>query len=172
MFSVVNKVDNLYYVLDSDDGVIEPYTVGQLKHIVKDLGITIVGVYVEKDGNYNEYFTPNGVSVTLNYKNKKLFGKWCVVVLESGDKYGSKLETIATKPLVMFYDMDAITKHKWDRNKYPYGQFVSSYNLETILGINLGLHHGLSLDASVPSWGVDYKDLVDIVTWLEGLDVH
>lgn len=170
MFTVVAYKNNMYYIKDSNDGVVEQYTVDQIKHFVNDLGIEIRGIYIEKEGMYNPIFTPSGLSVALDYKNKKKFGRWVVVVLDEGDLYGSKLDQVAKHKTVMFYDFDAITKHKWNRNKYPYGQFVSSYYIDSLIKDEyLNGIYGLALDTSVPSWVVDGKTMMKISNWLVDL---
>lgn len=44
MFIVIGKKDNKVRILDTDDCVIEVFTISEVKHYVIDLGITIKGV--------------------------------------------------------------------------------------------------------------------------------
>jgi hypothetical protein len=84
--------------------------------------------------------------------------KFNVRVINKGEKYGLNfcLTHNQDKPLVEFYDA-----------RYPhteYGQFVSRYYVETILGDDgYGPKSGgLSLDGGIPEWTVSAKDM-DIV---------
>jgi hypothetical protein len=74
---------------------------------------------------------------------------WAVrVVRKEGDR-----------PLVEFYDC------RFEHT--PYGQFVSRYFLDTVIGHTPGA--GLCLDGGVPSWSIGDKAMDRIVAWLKTL---
>lgn len=84
--------------------------------------------------------------------------KFNVRIVRAGDRYGRDncLTHDEDKPLVEFYD-----------TRYPhteFGQFVSRYYVETILGTDRWGRGegGLMLDGGVPSWTVSAED-IDIV---------
>ena len=89
--------------------------------------------------------------------------KFNVRVVSKGDKYGLNfcLTHNEDKPLVEFYDA-----------RYPhteFGQFVSRYYVETILG-NDGYgskEGGLSLHGGIPEWTVSAEDMATVRTFLQ-----
>jgi hypothetical protein len=91
--------------------------------------------------------------------------KFNVRVVNQGDKYGRDfcLTHNGDKPMVEFYDA-----------RYPhteFGQFVSRYYFETILGDD-GYGHksgGLSLDGGIPEWTVSAQDMDTVRTFLKSL---
>lgn len=155
-FYAIDFKDRKLGVLDKFDKVVEYYTLDQIKSFIKD-GIIINGVTL--DEKTNPIYTLNGLKVNLAYRKHKKFGKWIVAVLKSGDKYGSTLSSCVKEDTVMFYDSSV----SWSKQEYPFGQFISSYYLQTLLE-HTG---GLSLDASIPSWCVDAKTFKEIREWLE-----
>lgn len=83
--------------------------------------------------------------------------EFAVRVIYRGDKYGRdfKLTYDDDKPTVEFYD-----------TKYPhtqYGQFISRYNLSTLLPLS----SGIDLAGNVPRWKIDQATMADIVSWLK-----
>ena len=89
--------------------------------------------------------------------------KFNVRVVTKGDKYGRDfcLTHNEDKPLVEFYDA-----------RYPhteFGQFVSRYYVETILGDDdYGpKNSGLSLDGGIPEWTVPASDMNTVRYWLK-----
>lgn len=85
----------------------------------------------------------------------KTFGKWRVEVVV--DKDGMQV--------AKFYDVSQ------DPERFPGGQFVSSYYVETLMGddwMNKSIKdmNILDLYSEVPSWKVEKKDLQDIYNWL------
>ena len=88
--------------------------------------------------------------------------KFNVRVVNKGDKYGRDFcLTNEGKPLVEFYDA-----------RYPhteFGQFVSRYYVETILGDD-GYgpkDSGLSLDGGIPEWTVSAEDMATVRDYLK-----
>jgi hypothetical protein len=89
--------------------------------------------------------------------------KFNVRIVNKGDKYGLNncLTHEGDKPLVEFYD-----------TRYPhteFGQFVSRYYVETILGDDgYGPKDGgLNLHGGVPEWTVSAKDMDTVRTFLK-----
>jgi hypothetical protein len=89
--------------------------------------------------------------------------KFNVRVVNKGDKYGLNLCLTheEDKPLVEFYDA-----------RYPhteFGQFVSRYYVETILGDDGDgpKNCGLNLDGGIPDWTVSAKDMDTVRGWLK-----
>ena len=91
--------------------------------------------------------------------------KFNVRVVNKGEKYGLDfcLTHNSDKPLVEFYD-----------TRYPhteFGQFVSRYYVETILGEDgYGSEEGgLNLDGGIPEWTVSAKDMETVRNFLKGV---
>lgn len=156
-FYAVDYRDGKLGVLDTSDKVTEYFTTAEIKKYLKD-GIVINGVIFEPETN--PMYTLDGLTVNLAYKRHKKVGKWIVVLLKEGDKWGTSLGSTIKEDALYFYDSSV----NWSKNKYPFGQFVSSYNLKTILEHDY--NYGLSLDASVESWKVSKEELSKIVDWL------
>lgn len=156
-FYAVDYRDGKLGVLDTSDKVTEYFTTAEIKKYLKD-GIVINGVIFEPENK--PMYTLDGLNVNLAYKRHKKVGKWIVVLLKEGDKWGASLGYTVKEDTLYFYDSSV----KWSKNKYPFGQFVSSYNLKTILEHDY--NYGLSLDASVDSWKVSKEELSEIVDWL------
>lgn len=84
--------------------------------------------------------------------------KFNVRIVNEGDNYGLNncLTHDKKGALVEFYD-----------TRYPhtqYGQFVSRYNIETILNIQHDV--GLDLDGGIPAWKINGSAMNDVVAWL------
>jgi hypothetical protein len=91
-----------------------------------------------------------------------------VRVVNKGDKYGRDfcLTHNEDKPLVEFYD-----------SRYPhaeFGQFVTRYYVETILGTDKWGRGegGLMLDGGVPAWTVSAEDMDTVRKYLKDLTVQ
>jgi hypothetical protein len=91
--------------------------------------------------------------------------KFNVRVVNKGEKYGLNfcLTHKQEKPLVEFYDA-----------RYPhteFGQFVSRYYVETILGEDGygSKEGGLSLHGGIPEWTVSAKDMDIVRNFLKGV---
>ncbi|EGQ64012.1 hypothetical protein GGI1_22916, partial [Acidithiobacillus sp. GGI-221] len=89
---------------------------------------------------------------------------WAVRVLKKGESYGRNNCLIYEKdePLVEFYD-----------TRYPFtnlGQFVSRYNLTTLVGTH-PYGHGLCLYGGEPDWTISDECFGKIQDWLMGLDL-
>ncbi len=82
-------------------------------------------------------------------------------IIPTGGAYGrDDCLTNDGVPMIEFYDPRHV-KHG------PLGQFVSRYNIGTILN-----HTGaLCLDGGVPEWTVTATDMAEIQTWLRKMEV-
>lgn len=144
MFKLVNyDVDSMKFAIeDTGDNVIEWYSVEDVKKIVRDKGINILGVI------YRKHFAIEDWNFELCRKHAYRFGEWTVVVLPVGSIWGRGFTCVVkARPMVFFY--------KFEENfmDYPYGHFIASYDIETIIQ-----HRGkLCLDLEVPSWTIDEK---------------
>jgi len=93
-------------------------------------------------------------------------GKWRVKIIPPGDRYGLGKSVIndSDKYLVEFYDTSQ------DPIKFPGGQFVTRYHMDTLLGkdeFGGGTYpNGLSLDYSIPVWHVTKEEMESVVAWL------
>lgn len=92
---------------------------------------------------------------------EKVFGKWRVVIVKKGDKYG--LENCLTynedEPAVEFFDMSS------NKEQFEHGYFVARYYISTLLLHERGM--GLALYGSHAAWTV-YAEIIDeIIDWLE-----
>ena len=100
------------------------------------------------------------VKKTPKNPNERTFGIWRVVIQGEGKKAIAK-----------FYDMDA------DTTKFPNGQHVSEYYVETLLGKDgygddIRSSYGLSLYGGEPKWTVRQPELRQIGDWLESRVYH
>lgn len=110
-------------------------------------------------------------------------GKWRVHLVMPGDHYGRGDALTYTQeeadkhggglPLVEFYDTSA------NPLEFPGGQFVSHYNMDTLLGtdsLKLGVPirdmQALSLWGDIPAWTVSGLDLSNVAAWLDGAYAH
>lgn len=156
-FYAVDFKDGKLGILDTSDKIVEYYTPSEVKDIIKRHDFVINGVSV-LDEKTNPMFSLDGLKINLAYRTHKKFGRWIVALLREGDRYGSTLSSVVKKDTVFFYDSSV----SWSRQEYPYGQFVSSYYLDTIFD-----HEGgLCLDASVSSWVIDSETMDSILDWL------
>lgn len=85
--------------------------------------------------------------------------KFNVRIVQEGDNYGLNncLTHEQKEPLVEFYD-----------SRYPhteFGQFVSRYNMNTLLQRNANV--GLDLDGGIADWKIDAKGMEDVTQWLK-----
>lgn len=106
--------------------------------------------------------SPEIMSVTANSGIR-----WNVRILRDGDKYGLNDRLIVGSSdlegpglLVEFYD-----------SRYPhtrFGQFVSRYSVDTIIGLDgYGSGHGgLDLNFDEPSWKIDTWTMGIVRNWL------
>lgn len=156
MFYAIDFKNEKLGILDTTDKVVEYFTPSEIKQYLK-AGVVINGVVL--DEKTNPLYTLEGLSVNLAYRTRKKFGKWIVVILKEGDRYGSSLSSTIKTDTVFFYDSSV----GWDIVKYPYGQFVASYRLETLVKHD----GGLCLDTSVPSWCISGEQWKSIKTWLD-----
>lgn len=86
--------------------------------------------------------------------------KWKVRIVYTGDKYGRDYcLTNEKKPLILFFDMDV------DRDKFPIGQEVSSYYLDSIQGHS----SALCLNGEVSKWYLTSDSMKEIQKWLNSL---
>ena len=103
-------------------------------------------------------------------------GRWRAHLVMPGDRYGRGDALTYTQedaarggglPLVEFYDMSA------DPTQFPCGQFVSRYNMDTLLGLPGGYGEpirdasALSLYGDVPAWTISGDDLKRVANWLD-----
>lgn len=157
-FYAVDYKDGKLGILDTKDNVTEYYTTSDIVKFLKD-GIVINGVLYEPE--VNKKFTLDGLTINLAYRLHKKVGRWIVVLLRKGDRWGKRLSNKIEKDTLYFYD----TSVNWSKNKYPFGQYVSSYYLETLLKEH-DSNYGLILDASVSSWKVSKEELEEVIDWL------
>ena len=88
--------------------------------------------------------------------------KWKVRIVYTGDKYGRDYcLTNEKKPLILFFDMEE------DKEKFPIGQEVSSYYLESIQG----KQGALNLNGEVDKWFITSESMKEIQKWLNALSV-
>jgi hypothetical protein len=89
---------------------------------------------------------------------------WAVRIVHQGDHYGRNLCLVHEKPepMVEFYD----TRYLFS----DLGQFVSRYNLSTLLD-NHPFGHGLCLDGGEPDWTLSDACFGKVQGWLKNLDL-
>ena len=81
-----------------------------------------------------------------------------VRTVNQGENYGlnGSLTHNESDPLIEFYD--ARFAHT------EFGQFVSRYNLSTLLELEENV--GLNLYGGSPNWSIEAKEMNDVVAWL------
>lgn len=99
-------------------------------------------------------------------------GKWGVKLIRPGAQYGlgDSVCNDSGDTLVEFYDRSQ------DPTKFPCGQFVTRYTLESLLNRDHWSHGGciggLSLDDAFPCWTVSRSELQPIFSWLKIKSAH
>lgn len=94
---------------------------------------------------------------------------WTVRVLPVGARYGVHNMLTADAPTVEFYDTKFADDGAFARSGFgPLGQFVTRYNIATLLGIDgYGSGDGgLNMDGNVPVWTIDAETMKQVRTWL------
>lgn len=86
---------------------------------------------------------------------------WAVNIVKKGDKYGRDncLTHDKEEPLIEFYDC------RYEHTDY--GQFVSRYNLSTLLEHHQAPSMGLCLDGGIPDWSINGKAMDRVIAWLK-----
>jgi hypothetical protein len=92
------------------------------------------------------------------FRNKK-GNTFLVRIVEIGETYGNEVVN-ERKPLVIFYDTDYDFDH--------FGQSISAYCIETLLGVDGfgGGEGGLDLYGGEPKWKIDSNTMDKIRGWL------
>ena len=103
----------------------------------------------------------------VDYSKDLLVGKWRVHIVPIGGRYGLHNDLInENKPLAEFYDTTYA-----DDTFGPQGQFVSRYDIDTLLGQDGWgrdlTGQGLSLDTSIPAWSVTAKEMAQVLSYLK-----
>jgi hypothetical protein len=83
-----------------------------------------------------------------------------VKLVRVGERYGLSGALIAKVPLVEFYDQ----KYAGDVRFGPLGQFVTRYELSTLLDHNPA--HGIDFVLGEPYWKIDAKALAEAISGL------
>ncbi len=104
-------------------------------------------------------------------------GPMVVRYLPAGARYGRKNVLIADGPLVEFYDARCADDSDGDFGQIgdshdrdgtygfgPLGQFVSRYNVTSILGRPRG--YGLDLMGYEPAWKIEAAEMAKVEHWL------
>lgn len=87
--------------------------------------------------------------------------EFVVKIVWKGDPYGRDLSlTNYDKPIVEFYDATYAETDAFG----PYGQFVGSYYIETLL--ERDVDRPLSLWTSIPEWTVPAEGMAEVREWL------
>jgi hypothetical protein len=105
--------------------------------------------------------------------DKKIFTdsadrSFMVRIVPMDGKYGRDfcLTHDRTEPMVEFYDTRYA--HTKDEDGTILGQFVSRYNLETILQV-VAKNHGINLHEGVLSWQIGADAISDIGQWINDI---
>lgn len=98
-------------------------------------------------------------------------GKWRVELVDKGGTFHanhSEQSNDGDGTIAVFYDISQ------DLVKFPGGQRVTSYYVDTLLGKDgWGRpENGLSLFADIPSWTVGRNDMQKILKWLDAVDSY
>jgi hypothetical protein len=158
MFYVVSCDGVRIGVLDTDDHTIEQYTTKEIKHFIKDLGITINGIKV--DERMNAMHAVDGMQINLFYENSVVIEHFRVIILNAGDRWGTTFKTVINKPTVAFFDVNTTLPEVY----YPSGQYIASYYVDTLLGHNP--NSSLILNAEVPNWRMSSHGVAQLINLL------
>lgn len=100
-------------------------------------------------------------------------GKWRVHIVAPGARYGlnNRLTNEESRSLLEFWDMSP------KKGDFPNGQFVSRYDVETLLGYKWGpgpeahMRSGLCLDVgNADVWSVTANEMTKVFEWLKNRD--
>ena len=88
--------------------------------------------------------------------------KFNVIVVKSGENYGLNDALINdSEPLVEFYDS------RFTKGFTPIGQFVSRYNLSTILEANE--NSGIDLLGYIPDWKISADNVKQVKEYIKNI---
>lgn len=163
MYAVTDFNEGKLAIYDTDDGVTEWYTPKQVKSMIKEYGLEIMGVTV--DEKCNPIFTLDGLEVNLMYKyshKTTVIDRFLFVILTQRDKWGKTFSFDINKPTVAVFDLGA---KNFSKQKYPSGQYVASYHIDSILRHEDGC--GIQFDTSVDSWKISARDVKDLKEFLK-----
>ena len=162
MFYAVGFKNGKIGVLDTDDNTIDWFVPRRLRDIVVS-GFEIGGCTLSP--GTNPIYTICGMEINLYYTGKNVMrvgnGKFRVVLLKKGERWGRTFSTVVNKPTVFFFDTD------YADLKNPSGSFIASYYAETLLKHNLDFP--LVLNKEVSDWKISSEDMQNIIFWLKSL---
>lgn len=142
-------------VYDSEDRTTEYISLKQVKQLIKS-GVEIYGVKLKE--KTNPIYTLDGLQINLLYQHSTRIDRFRIALLPAGSLWGMTFSRVIDKPTVAFFD----TSVDFPLSEYPSGQYISSYYAETLLQCN----GGLMLDADVPEWKLDARDMWELKEWL------
>ena len=106
---------------------------------------------------------PNYIENVFDFGSKQgeYSSSWKVRLIKKGMPFGSNPKKINSgNAVIEFYDMNV------DKDKFPIGQYVSSYYVDTFME-----HKGaLSLYADVSKWTILSNNIEAIKDWVKGVD--
>ena len=93
-----------------------------------------------------------------------------VRIIVKGDTYGLNHCLAAESAMVEFYDTKCAGKPGFDH----LGQFVSRYELDTLMGVSEwcfpgSVHGGINLCGHVPVWRISGENRLDVCRWVLGV---
>ena len=139
--------------------------VKHFKHVLKDEDEFKKLQYLHKFYSDLEIIGKDDLGLIFECKNLNgKESKWRVRVVKPKEKYGREYSLVnnSKSSLVEFYDM---TKNI---EKFPLGQYVASYNYETLRDSNKG---GLHLNGDSSSWYIETNEYNKILEWLNSLNL-
>lgn len=93
---------------------------------------------------------------------------WTVRLVRQGERYGNALCLTHDdeRPTLHFYDRRHVQKFLPANAGNPWGQFVSSYYVETLFPNNEPPSYGLDLYGGEPSWTLSQQAVQKVHAWL------
>lgn len=141
----------------SNEEYVRTVKVYELNHTLKDESLSWVSVDEFTTFDYVVDVKLIRYGYYTQSKNTETGIPFTCRLVQKGDSYGAYHSLIADKPMVEFYDVRY--KHT------PLGQFVSRYNLDTMLE-----HEGgLNLDGGIPNWSLCPYQFIIFKEWLKGI---
>lgn len=157
MFFAVGYKNNKIAIFDDEDKTIEWWDTDTIKVILSNSDIKINGVIL--DEKINPIYTVNGLVINLYYLDSINIDRFRVSFLGKGALVGSDFGYTINQDSVAIFDR---TSFPFD--KYPNGQKIATYHVDTIMNHNA--EYGLSLDFDVKAWKLTPTQVKTIQNWL------
>lgn len=163
MYAATDFKNGKLGIYDTSDGVTEWYTPGQVKSMIKNYNLEIIGVIL--DERCNPIYTLDGLKVNLMYKyshKNTVIDRFMFVILTPEDKWGMTFSSDIIRPTVAVFDL---ASDNFPKSQYPSGQYIASYDVDTLLSHKDG--YGIQFDTSVDAWKISARGVSELKEFLK-----